>query len=123
MKKSNLFEETTDDPLGQPDPPTAPKAARRKAWRRSFTIMPRAWELRLLKARRIVSYHLACELLYLHWLKGDPIAVSSAMGRALGLSSRSRWNALAELEQLGLIEVERTGLQAPSVTLLQVSGE
>ena len=33
----------------------------------AFTVVPREWELRLLKAERIGTYHLAHELLYRHW--------------------------------------------------------
>ena len=93
------------------------------AWRRSFTMLPRAWELRLLKAKRITSYHLGCELLYLHWLNGDkPIAVTNLMAKTLGLSPRSKSRALTELEQLGLITIDRNSRKAPRVTLLHVPG-
>ena len=45
----------------------------RKGWRRICTVVPRAWELRLLEASRISTYRLAHELLYLHWYgKGAP---------------------------------------------------
>ena len=74
-------------------------------------VHPRAageWEQRLLNAKRVSTYRLAIELLYLHWYgKGKPISVTGRVAKASKLSVRSKSNALAELEQLGLIEVER----------------
>ena len=59
----------------------APKSVR-KGWQRICTVVPRAWELRLLEASRISTYRLAHELLYLHWYgKGAPITVSGKVAR------------------------------------------
>ena len=81
--------------------------------------MPREWELRLLEATRISTYRLALELLYLHWYgKGKPVTVSSKVARAVKISVRSKWEALAELERLGLIEVDRKPRKSPRVVLL-----
>ncbi len=97
--------------------------AKRKEWRRVFTVLPRSWEIRLLGATRICTYKLATELLYLHWLnKGKTIAVTSKVAAAAKLSTRSKSRALAELEQLGLITVDRGVRRAPRVTLLRLSG-
>jgi hypothetical protein len=99
-----------------------PKAvARNKGWQRLCTVIPRAWELRLLEAKRVSTYRLAIELLYLHWYgKGKPIAVSGTVAKAARLSIRSKSNALAELELLGLIELERGRRRSPRVVLLHV---
>ena len=43
------------------------RKSKRKEWQRIYTVIPRAWELRLLEAKRISTYRLAHELLYLHW--------------------------------------------------------
>jgi hypothetical protein len=95
--------------------------SKRKEWRRNFTVMPRSWELRLLGAKRVSTFKLACELLYLHWLdKGKPIAVTGKMAAAAKLSARSKTNALAELERLGLIMIDRGVRRSPRVTLLLV---
>jgi hypothetical protein len=92
--------------------------SKRKGWQRICTVVPRAWELRLLEAKRICTYRLAIELLYLHWYgRGKPIAVSSKVAKAARLSDRSKWNALAELERLGLIEVNRRPRRSPRVLL------
>ena len=35
-----------------------------------------------------------------------------------GVSGRSKWNALAELERLGLIKIERRNKKSPAIRLL-----
>ena len=83
--------------------------SKRKEWRRNFTLVPRDWELRLLEPNGSAPTSWRLELLYLHWLgKGKPIAVSSTVANAANLSARSKSNALAELERLGLITVDRS---------------
>src|SRR6476660_1671785 len=77
------------------------RKSKRKGWRRICTLVPREWELRLLEAKRVSTYRLAIELLYLHWYgNGKPVTVSSSVAKAVGLSDRSKWNALAELIRL-----------------------
>ena len=55
------------------------RKSKRKGWQRLCTVVPRAWELRLLEAKRVSTYRLAIELLYLvrqgqadrrHWQGG-----------------------------------------------------
>ena len=88
------------------------RKSKRKGWQRICTVVPREWELRLLEAKRVSTYRLAIELLYLHWYgKGKPVTVSSKVAKAAKLSARSKWKALAELERLGLIEVDRRAAQ------------
>ena len=94
------------------------RKSKRKGWQRVCTLVPRAWELRLLEAKRVSTYRLAIELLYLHWYgKGKPVAVTGKAAKAARLSDRSKWNALAELERLGLIEVDRRPRRSPRVVL------
>jgi hypothetical protein len=81
--------------------------------------VPREWEQRLLNAKRVSTYRLAIELLYLHWYNnGKPVTVSSKVAQAAKISVRSKWEALAELERLGLIEVDRRPRKSPRVVLL-----
>ena len=96
------------------------RKSKRKEWRRNFTVVPRAWELRLLECEAGLHLSsLALELLYIHWLdKGKPIAVTSKVAAAAKLSARSKSNALAELEQLGLIPIDRSARRSPRVVLL-----
>jgi hypothetical protein len=95
------------------------RKSKRKGWQRLCTVLPREWELRLLEAKRISTYRLAIELLYLHWYgKGKPITVSSKVARAVKISATSKWEALKELERSGLIVVDRKARKAPRVVLL-----
>ena len=94
------------------------RKSKRKGWQRNYTLVPREWELRLLDAKRISTYRLAIELLYLHWYgNGKPVTVSSKVAQAVKISARSKWEALAELERLGLIEVDRRPRKSPRVVL------
>ena len=98
---------------------STPNASRRKGWLRKYTLVPREWEERLLNAKRVSTYRLAIELLYLHWYNnGKPVTVSSKVAQAVKISVRSKWEALAELERLGLIEVDRRPRKSPRVVLL-----
>ena len=82
------------------------------------TSLPREWELRLLDAKRISTYRLAIELLYLHWKgNGKPVTVSGQVAQAVKIAPRSKWEALAELERLGLIEVDRSPRKSPRAVL------
>ena len=95
------------------------RKSKRKGWQRVCTVLPREWELRLLEAKRISTYRLAHEILYLHWYgKGKPVTVSGKVARAVKISARSKWEALAELERLGLIVVDRKPRRSPRVTPL-----
>jgi hypothetical protein len=117
----NLFDDAGDDPLGEAPGQVIDFNVKGKGWRRNFTQVPREWELRLLGARRIASYRLGLELLYRHWRAGgEPIAVTRAFAKAANLSARSKSRALAELEQLGLITIDRGLRRSPRVTLLLV---
>ena len=117
-----LFEGVENDPLWQAAGRVSEHQARRskrKEWQRLCTVIPREWELRLLEAKRVSTYRLAIELLYLHWYgKGKPVTVSGKVARAVKISARSKWEALAELERLGLIVVNRKPRRSPRVTPL-----
>jgi hypothetical protein len=110
-------------------PQGEPKAtAPRKQWHRYGTMVPREWELRLKRATRVSTYHLAHELLYRHWRAAQgkygrddgPVIVSSELAKAAGLSARSTRNALRQLEQFGLIAVARASRKSPRAFLLLV---
>lgn len=94
------------------------RKAKRGAWRRSYTLLPRVWELKLLETNRVATWRLALELLYLHWQsKGQPVVVTGKMVTDLGLSVRSKSRVLAELAEFSLITIERDGSKSPRVTL------
>jgi hypothetical protein len=94
------------------------RKSKRKGWQRVYTVLPREWELRLLGAKRISTYRLAIELLYLRWYgNGKPVNVSNKVAQVVKISARSKWEALADLERLGLIEVHRRPRKSPRVVL------
>jgi hypothetical protein len=94
-----------------------------KPWRRQFIMVPWQWQERLEPARRAVTYRLALWLLYEHWRRGGgPVVLSNeGLKRAKLLSRQSKWNALAELVRLGLVEVETHSGRSPRVTLCHLS--
>ena len=117
--KDDMFDPTKGDPLD--DPPSTPAKSKR-AWKRHYTKVPDEWVKRLHKARHPGStWSLALELLYLHWKDGDePIVVAGKVIGAAETCRRSAYNALAELQRLGLIQVESGPGKAPRVALLRV---
>jgi hypothetical protein len=73
---------------------------------------------RLQAAKRISTYRLALVLLYEHWRNGGrALVLSNVMLRDEGIAIRSKTNALAELEALGLVKVERRFGRSPRVVL------
>jgi hypothetical protein len=89
----------------------------RKAWRREYVRVPWPWVVRLREAQHPrATYNLALLLLYEHWRTGgQPIALSNVGLVAEGVRRRSKWNALAELERLELVRVERGRRRSPRV--------
>jgi hypothetical protein len=94
------------------------KANKPKKWRRQYVRFPWAWVERLQAAKRVSSYRLALLLVYEHWRTGGrAIVLSNVLSKAEGLSRRSKWNALAELEAVGLVRVERRPRRSPRLVL------
>ena len=74
--------------------------------------------------RRVITYRLALLLLYEDWRTGGRSIVLPNVGlEQEGLTRRSKWRALLELEQLGLVEVERRPRKSPRITLRRLSQE
>src|SRR5262245_59428683 len=95
-----------------------PKPAKSKKWRRQFIKVPWAWAERLRKAKRVSTYRLAHMLLYEHWRRGGQVVqLSNVAAKCEGLTRRSKWRALSELERLGLVEVERRPRKSPRIAL------
>jgi hypothetical protein len=95
------------------------RKSKQQEWQRFYTLVPREWELRLLDAKCVGTYRLAHELLYRHWHgKGKPVTLSGKMAKAVKLPARSKSRALAELERLGLVSVDRKPRRSPRVTPL-----
>jgi hypothetical protein len=122
MMEENLFEDL--DALRRVDP-AGPRGQHRPAktnkWRRRYVQFPWTWIERLQSATRISTYRLALLLVYEHWRTGgEPIVLTNALAMAEGVSQRSKWNVLAELEGLGLVRVERRSRKSPRLRLLHL---
>jgi hypothetical protein len=94
---------------------TAAKQARAapKRQRQQFVMVPWRWVERLKAARHLATFRVAHYVLYRHWKTGKPVPVSN---KALGLSPRSKWRAVRELERMGLVSVETHPARAPVVS-------
>ena len=83
-----------------------------------FIRFPYEWAERLKAARRISTYRVALHLLYRDYKTGGrPVTLSN---KAAGLSGKEKWRGLRELEDAGLVRVERRARRSPIVTLLRV---
>jgi hypothetical protein len=124
----DLFDPMEGDSLecGEPEPrpKSKSKAKPKTGWKRHYTMVPDWWVRQLHKARRVSTYRLAHELLYLHWkAKNDgeddeDIVVADEVAKMADISRASKFNALAELEHLGLIRTTREPGKAPRAELL-----
>jgi hypothetical protein len=83
-----------------------------------FIMVPLAWVERLNGATG-QTYRVALILLYMNWKgRGAPIKLTNGMLRIDGVSRQSKWRALGDLEQRGLIAVERRPSRSPLIRLL-----
>jgi len=103
----------------------ARKPGKRKKWQRHFVNVPWEWVRRPQGTKHAGSvYPLAHLLLYEDWHAGGrPIVLSNALAAEVGLSRPSKWRALNELEELGLVQVKRQARKAPRVTVHHTSPE
>ncbi len=93
--------------------------SRNAKWQRKFIRVPWAWVDRLKITNRGSTYRLALVLIYEYWRNGgQAIRLSNAMLAGDGITRKSKWRALRELEQLGLIRIERHRRKSPVVTVL-----
>jgi hypothetical protein len=92
--------------------------------RKNFVMLPMVWYERLAGSSVSGSTILvALHLLHLHWkgAKGESVVkLPNGMLRYDGVSRQSKWRALAELERLGLVEVERRPSRSPLIHLLHI---
>jgi hypothetical protein len=103
-------------PDAMPPPPRRTVALRK---RRHFIKVPLLWFERLAEARHIATYRVALHLLYQTWkMGGQPVPLPNGPLIAEGIARGTKWRALRELEQLGLVIVERRKRKAPRVTVL-----
>jgi hypothetical protein len=95
-----------------------------RKWHKGYVQFPWIWIDRLQSAKRVSTYRLALLVVYESWRTGSwTIVLSNILSGAVRLSAKSKWNALAELESLGLIKVERRPGRSPRATLLHLNGK
>lgn len=94
---------------------------RRAKQRRAFVMRPLEWSHRLARATCGATNAVADCVLYLSWKsKGEPVTLSNVALENWRVSPREKSRAIAELEELGLITVERRRRRSPLVTVLKV---
>jgi hypothetical protein len=109
---------------GIPEPPIAerrvgsvPKKISKR--REQFVMLPLGWVERLSGASG-KAWHLAALLLYRDWKsRGTPFKLANGMLSIDGVSRRTKWRALSELERRGLINVERRPRRSPIIRVLR----
>lgn len=113
----------TDDPLrfAVPDDQIRERQAvvprKIQKRRQHFVQVPWVWIEKLARAHG-QTYRVALALLYLHWKgKGEPIKLANGMLEIDGVSRRSKWRALNDLERRDLIAAERRPRRAPLIRL------
>ena len=113
------------NPARMPDtePPPLEQAtqvvAKGRPTRQGFTMLPDPWRVRLRAARRAATWNVAAELLSRSFKEHQQTIRLSNVGLAsIGVASRQKWRALAELEKLGLVSIDRRTRKSPYVTLL-----
>jgi hypothetical protein len=80
------------------------------------------WMDRLNCARRASTFKVALALLYRHWKAGGNQPVTLPNTGLVGVARGTKWRGLAELENLGLITIERRRRQSPLITVLDPPG-
>ena len=95
-------------------------AASQKARKRRqpFVMVPWTWIERLAETSSANAYRVALHLLHRHWKNnGQPFLLANGVLAAAGVTRFAKWRALAELERLGLISVERRTRRTPRITV------
>jgi hypothetical protein len=87
--------------------------------KREFIRVPCVWAERLTEARHLATYRVALRILYRHWKeRGKPFTLSNGMTAMDGVDRQRKWDALRELERLGLIKVEQRKRRSPRITVI-----
>ena len=89
--------------------------------REHFVMMPWTWldPLNKLRSASANTYRVAHSVRYQHWKdKGKPFKLANGMVGLDGITPDSKRRALAQLEGLGLIKVERRPRKSPIVTVV-----
>ena len=88
---------------------------------KQFIKVPMIWMERLARTTRRSTLVVALALLRSAWQNlGQPVALSNERLAEYGVSRKEKCLAIAELEVVGLIKVERSNCRSPRVTLLKM---
>jgi hypothetical protein len=83
---------------------------------RSFILVPRAWVERLRKTHSVATYRVAHHLLYRHFReKGRSFPLGNGALLEERVDRFAKWRALEELEELGLISINRRPRKSPQI--------
>lgn len=100
--------------------PSAERVARRK---RQFIKVPMVWYDRLGRTRSVATVKVALRLLQLHFRdRGRPVQLGNLALGLVDVSRSQKHRALIELEQRGLVRVERRPRKSPIVTVILEDG-
>jgi hypothetical protein len=92
--------------------------AKTKERRKHFVKVPWTWVEKLTAARHIATHRVALYVLYRHWKAGgSPFTLSNMAVADVGVNRWRKWDALGELERLGLITIERRQRKTPRITI------
>jgi hypothetical protein len=101
---------------------------RRKRAKFSYKRWPDVWVGKLRKGRHAAAWTVASRLLELDWQQygrpfeeGEPITLGNTWLSENGVSPRSKWRALDELQSWGLVHVKHRPRKSPLITLVPPS--
>ena len=114
-----MKDDPLDEILNNPLPPIpavrAVTPAKIQKRQEHFIMVPVVWDDKLTGCTGH-TYKIALRVLYLHWKNhGKPFRLSNGMLKYDGVSRDTKRRALAVLEQLGLISVERPSRKSPTI--------
>ena len=86
--------------------------------RKHFVRFPLKWVERLVGSSSAGTYRVALHLLYRDWKNGgQPFLLCNRTLEKEGVNRFAKWRSLDELEQLGLISIERRVRRSPRITV------
>ena len=119
MHDDDIWNKLRIDPAKLATPYTPTKIKKR---REQFVMVPMWWVEKLSSPVATgTTFLVAFHLLHLHWKHhGKPFKLPNGMLQYDGISRRSKWRALPDLEHRGLIIVERRRRKSPIIRVLVV---
>jgi hypothetical protein len=117
-RKPDQFDDLADYAIPTTKLDAASMIGRKQNPRKKGVFLPQDWLEKLQSARHTSTWRLACFLVGRHWLRpGEPVTLSNVVLASCDLSPDQKCRALQELENLGLIRVERRSKRAPTATI------